>query len=342
MFRLSVHLAGSTLLSCLALLLPSQAQQPVVIPPGSSAEQRLDLLMQRSPSKHTGARPGVLRQDGGVPIYKTWLEDDAAWIITNDAKAAFKRLSNDEDREGFIDAFWRMRDPTPETEENEFKEEHYQRIAYANEHFGAGIRGRRTDRGQVYILFGEPDEIEKHPAADKPNASHDANASVPAEYAREVWRYNSIEGTGEDVVFEFVDACRCGNYHTTLGPSEQPLTAGVKPEARQPVGLFRPPPLKFSDLALAIEKVHSSPLPFDVVADYVRVTGATTLVSITLKFKNKDLTFATHDGIDRAAVNLFGRVSTLAGHVVETFEDTLQVDVPSELLHVKLLIRPRP
>ena len=125
------------------------------------------------------------------------------------------------------------------------------------------------------------------PPADKPNASQDANANVSAEYPREVWRYRSIEGIGEDVVFEFVDACRCGDYHRTAGSSEQALAAGVKPEARQPVGLFRSPPLKFPDLAVAIEKVHSSPLPFDVLADYVRVTGATTLVPITLQFRIK-------------------------------------------------------
>src|SRR5690242_18923856 len=113
--------AGWAPLSCLALFLYAQAPQPVVVAPGSSAAQRLDLLMQRPPSGQTGARPGVLRLDGGVPIYKTWLEEDLAWIISDDAKAAFKRLSYDEECDGFIDAFWRLRDPTPETEENEFK-----------------------------------------------------------------------------------------------------------------------------------------------------------------------------------------------------------------------------
>ena len=86
--------------------------------------------------------------------YKKWLDEDVAWIITDEERAAFKQLSNDEERDNFIEAFWQRRDPTPDTEENEFKEEHYRRIAYANEHFAAGIPGWKTDRGRIYIMYG--------------------------------------------------------------------------------------------------------------------------------------------------------------------------------------------
>ena len=96
--------------------------------------------------------------------YKKWLDEDVVWIISDEERAAFKQLSNDEERDNFIENFWQRRDPTPDTEENEYKEEHYQRIAYANEHFAAGVQGWRTDRGRMYIMYGKPDEIDSHPS----------------------------------------------------------------------------------------------------------------------------------------------------------------------------------
>ncbi len=96
--------------------------------------------------------------------YKKWLDEDVRWIITDEERSAFKQLSNDEERDQFIEAFWQRRDPTPDTIENEFKEEHYRRIAYANEHFPAGIPGWKTDRGRMYIMYGPADEIESHPS----------------------------------------------------------------------------------------------------------------------------------------------------------------------------------
>jgi len=96
--------------------------------------------------------------------YKKWLNEDVVWIITDQERAAFKQLSNDEERDNFIEAFWQRRDPTPDTEENEYKEEHYRRIAYSNEHFAAGIPGWKTDRGRIYIMYGPADEVDSHPS----------------------------------------------------------------------------------------------------------------------------------------------------------------------------------
>ena len=90
--------------------------------------------------------------------YKKWLSEDVVWIITDEERAAFKQLSNDEERDQFIEAFWQRRDPTPDTVENEFKEEHYRRIAYANEHFAAGIPGWKSDRGRMYIMYGPAED----------------------------------------------------------------------------------------------------------------------------------------------------------------------------------------
>ena len=95
--------------------------------------------------------------------YRDWLDKDVTYIITDEERKAFKKLATDDERERFIEEFWRRRDPDPDTDENEFKEEYYERIAYANEHFTSGIPGWKTDRGRIYITYGKPDERETHP-----------------------------------------------------------------------------------------------------------------------------------------------------------------------------------
>src|SRR5215475_584548 len=124
--------------------------------------------------------------------YKKWLDEDVRWIITDEERAAFKQLSNDEERDQFIEAFWQRRDPTPDTIENEFKEEHYRRIAYANEHFPAGIPGWKTDRGRTYIVFGPADEIESHPSGGTYDRPMEEGGGTTSTYPFEQWRYRYI------------------------------------------------------------------------------------------------------------------------------------------------------
>jgi GWxTD domain-containing protein len=95
---------------------------------------------------------------------RKWIDEDVSYIISNEERTAWKRLATDEERESFIESFWLRRDPTPDTLDNEFKDDHYERIAYANEHFASGIPGWKTDRGRIYIMYGKPDEIESHPS----------------------------------------------------------------------------------------------------------------------------------------------------------------------------------
>jgi GWxTD domain-containing protein len=121
--------------------------------------------------------------------YSRWVREDVAYIITEEERAAFKRLQTDEEREHFIEQFWLRRDPTPGTTENEFKEEHYRRIAYANAHYASGIPGWKTDRGRIYIIYGPPDELESHPGT-----------------LTEKWLYHHIDGVGENIVIEFSGA----------------------------------------------------------------------------------------------------------------------------------------
>ena len=153
--------------------------------------------------------------------YKKWLNEDVAYIISDQERAAFKQLSNDEERDNFIEAFWQRRDPTPDTEENEYKEEHYRRIAYANEHFAAGIPGWKSDRGRMYIMYGPADEIDSHPSGGSFERPMEEGGGETSTFPFEDWRYRYIEGIGQEVIIEFVDTCMCGDYHMTLDRSEK-------------------------------------------------------------------------------------------------------------------------
>lgn len=97
------------------------------------------------------------------PQYRKWLEEEVVYIITPKERAVFLQLENDRDREVFMKAFWRQRDPTPDTDKNEFREEHYRRITYANTWFGRDAPGPgwRTDMGRIYIILGEPKTIDR-------------------------------------------------------------------------------------------------------------------------------------------------------------------------------------
>jgi len=307
--------------------------------------------------------------------YKKWLDEDVVYIISPEERSAFKQLSNDEERDNFIEAFWQRRDPTPDTPENEFKEDHYRRIAYANEHFAAGIPGWKSDRGRMYIMYGQPDEIESHPSGGSYERPFDEGGGETSTYPFEDWRYRYIEGIGDQVIIEFVDTCMCGEYHMTLDRGEKDAlakvpgagltlseqmgmstkadrftngleTLGTGPDMatnlqakefdrlEQFAKLNRPPPVKFKDLEEEIvsHKIITNLMPFDVRADFVKVTSDTVLVPVTIQIKNRDITFANKDGVERGVVNILGRVSTLTGHIAQTFEDTVQADIPAELL----------
>src|SRR5258707_8970086 len=159
--------------------------------------------------------------------YKKWLDEDVVYIISPEERSAFRQLSNDEERDNFIEAFWQRRDPTPDTPENEFKEDHYRRIAYANEHFAAGIPGWKTDRGRMYIMYGPPDEIESHPSGGTYERPIEEGGGTTSTYPFEDWRYRYIEGIGDQIIIEFVDTCMCGDYHMTMDRGEKDALAKV-------------------------------------------------------------------------------------------------------------------
>jgi GWxTD domain-containing protein len=155
------------------------------------------------------------------PEDKSWLDKDVRWIISDDERKAFMQLSNEEEREKFIEAFWDRRNPNPDSEDNEFKDEHYRRIEYANEHYAAGMPGWMTDRGRIYIVFGPPDEIESHPSGGSYQRPMEEGGGETSTYPFEDWRYRHIDGIGEEVIIEFVDDCMCGAYEMTMDRSKK-------------------------------------------------------------------------------------------------------------------------
>jgi GWxTD domain-containing protein len=337
------------------------------------AQDQVDPLKRPLGEKERKANEKRFKQEVSGS-YKKWLDEDVRWIITDEERSAFKQLSNDEERDQFIEAFWQRRDPTPDTIENEFKEEHYRRIAYANEHFPAGIPGWKTDRGRMYIMYGPADEIESHPSGGTYDRPMEEGGGTTSTYPFEQWRYRYIEGVGQEIIIEFVDTCMCGDYHMTIdrsekdallytpnagltlyeqmgmsnktarfqggglerlgqGPFNQDLQTKQFDRLEQFAKLNKPPAVKFKDLEeIVSHKITVNLMPFDVRADFVKVTSDTVLTPITIQVKNRDITFQNKDGVQRGTVNIFGRVATLSGRIAQTFEDTVQVDVPAELL----------
>jgi GWxTD domain-containing protein len=172
-----------------------------------------------SRGRKADGKDAIKEKLGGV--YKKWLDEDVRWIITDEEMSAFKKLSNNAERDTFIESFWQRRDPTPDTAENEYKEEHYRRIAYANEHFAAGIPGWKTDRGRIYIMYGKPDSIDSHPMGGPYQRPAEEGGGQTETYPFEVWRYRYLEGIGQEIEIEFVDDCSCGAYEMTMDRSKK-------------------------------------------------------------------------------------------------------------------------
>jgi GWxTD domain-containing protein len=314
-----------------------------------------------------------LRKELETP-YKKWLNEDVVYIITDEEKTAFKRLATDEEREQFIEQFWLRRDPTPDTEENEFKEEHYRRIAYSNDHYASGIPGWKTDRGRIYIIYGPADEIESHPSGGTYERPMEEGGGETSTYPFEQWRYRYLEGIGTNIIIEFVDPTMSGEYHMTMDPSEKDALTyvpGAGLTLMEQMGLSsktqrfqntdgthlgqafggssesmmefnrleqfaklqKPPAVKFKDLEDAVtSKITFNILPMKVRADFFPLTEASVLTYVTLQFENKDMQFQAKDGVQKAAVNIFGRITTMTRRIVQTFEDTVTVESPNEML----------
>ena len=304
--------------------------------------------------------------------YKDWLDKDVTYIITDEERKAFKKLANDDERERFIEEFWRRRDPDPDTDENEFKEEYYERIAYANEHFSSGIPGWKTDRGRIWIMYGKPDGRETHPmggAYERP--SYEGGGSTTT-YPFEVWFYRYLPGVGSGIEIEFVDPTGSGEYRIARNPNEKDamlmipgagLTLseqlGLSDKSDRITGahgigngqytreqdspfsrlqlladLSRPPQVKFNDLATAVNTgiVEENPLNFDLRIDFFRQSDEKVVTAFTIQAENKDLVFQDSGGLQQARMNIFARITSVAGRRVGIFEDPVITTATAEEL----------
>jgi GWxTD domain-containing protein len=176
--------------------------------------------------KEKKKREARLRKELETPFRK-WVREDVAYIISGEERAAFARLATDEERQSFIESFWLKRDPTPDTAENEFKEEHYRRIAYANERYASGIPGWKSDRGRIYIMYGPPSENDSHPSGGSYERPIEEGGGTTSTYPFEKWRYRYIEGIGANIEIEFVDTTMTGEYRMTMDPSEKDALLNV-------------------------------------------------------------------------------------------------------------------
>ena len=335
------------------------AQRETVAKPMSERERR--------------RREDKLRKELEGP-YRKWLNEDVTYIITDEERQAWKRLSTDEEREQFIEQFWLRRDPSPDSAENEYKEEHYRRIAYTNERFASGIPGWKTDRGRIYITFGPADEVESHPSGGSYERPYEEGGGTTSTYPFEKWRYRWIEGIGTDIIIEFVDPTMTGEYRMTMDPSEKdallmvpnagltlmeqmgladkadrfnrtdgtrlgtgdsplPMRMNQFERLEQFAKLQKPPAVKFKDLEAAVSStIKFNLLPMKARADFIRMTNSTILTNITLQYDKKDLQFQQKEGVAKAIINIYARITSMSRRVVNVFEDVVTVECPAELL----------
>lgn len=294
-------------------------------------------------------------------VYKDWLDKDVAYIITDEERKAFKKLETDDERERFIEEFWRRRDPDPDTDENEFREEYYERIAYANEHYASGIPGWKTDRGRIYITWGKPDEVETHPSGGTYNRESYEGGGSTSTYPFERWFYRYLPGVGSGIEIEFVDPTGSGEYRIARNPDEKDALLHVpgagltlaeemglsnkgdrianvggigsgqyqreqdSPFTRLQVltDLSRPPAIKFNELASAVNTpvIEDNPLPFDLRVDFFRQSDEKVITAFTIQTDNHSLVFQDSGGLQQAQLNIFGKITHVSGRRAGIFED---------------------
>jgi GWxTD domain-containing protein len=294
--------------------------------------------------------------------YVNWL-NDVDLILTKSERDAWIKLATDDEREKFIEDFWRSRDPDPDTEENEFKEQYFERVAYANEHFSSGKPGRLTDRGRIYIKFGNPDDIESHPAGGLYNRPSYEGGGSTSTYPFEKWFYRYIPNVRSGVELEFVDPTGSGEYRLARNPDEKDAlinVPGAGPTFAELAGLDRRAdrianlggfgrvnymgsqysPFEVLNLLTSLEQdlsfernwngtstftpiIDDNPLNFETQFNYFRQSDNRVLAVLTVQTDNDQLSFANSGGIETAHMNIFGRVITVANRSVGKFEDSV-------------------
>ncbi|MDE2928838.1 MAG: GWxTD domain-containing protein [Acidobacteriota bacterium] len=314
----------------------------------------------------------AVQKEEAEDYYQRWLNQDVTYIISDEEESVFNSLTSPEEKELFIEQFWRRRDPDLRTAINEFKEEHYRRIAYVNERFYAGVPGWKTDRGMIYILHGPPHEIESYVTGGNYNRSFSEGGGSTVVHPLEVWRYRHLEGVGDDIVLEFVDRTYTGTYKLALFPDEKDallhfdgygLTLseqwGISDKQHRPslIGgrstayetrlhnnnpfqryeifsrVMVPKKIKYKDLKELVKvEIGFSNLPFRVQSDYFKLNDGQVLVPVTVEIRNKFLSFEADGEVHSARVGLYGVVTSLTNKFIEEFDQDLVISFGPERL----------
>lgn len=333
-----------------------------------AAGQQKTVAQERPKVRPSELSKGKVKEATLNDYYKKWLNEDVMYIITTEERDTFKQLTTDEERENFIEQFWARRNPDPRESSNEFKAEHYRRIAYANERFHSGVPGWKTDRGRIYVLYGEPDGKESHPSGGSYQREFWEGGGQTSVYPFERWRYRHIDGVGDDVELEFVDKTFTNEYRLAMDPEEKDAlltvpNAGLtddeemgisKKEDRVNYGYLsqtnfqrskdapferlaryfnvqRPPQIKFADLKTVVTtRITYNQLPFLWRTDFIKLSSTKVLVPITIELDNKNLEFKKEMQFNRSRVNVYGMVTTLQGRVEAEFEQEISSEYPDE------------
>jgi GWxTD domain-containing protein len=274
-----------------------------------------------------------------------WPNQDVSLIITEAEKRAYSKLTTDEEREQFIAHFWSQRDPDPDTTENEYKDEYYERIAYANEHYSSGKAGWMSDRGRIYIKFGKPDEIESHPAGGSYERQLSEGTGSATTYPFERWFYRHLPGVGSGIEIEFVDPTGSGEYRLardltekeitfTIGTAQDSLASrSYRREQYSPFAiselrmrLDQPPEFKgnsYGGSLVGSPSIDSNPLDFDIGVAFFRQSDDRAVVAFTIQTDNNELVFKDVGGLQTARLNIVGRILTVTQKRIGDFEDSV-------------------
>ena len=294
--------------------------------------------------------------------YRDWIDNHDP-ILTQAERDAFKKLATDDEREKFIEDFWRVRDPDPDTEENEFKQQFYERVAYANEHFSSGKPGRLTDRGRIYIKFGKPDEIESHPTGGRYDRPWSEGGGSTSTYPFEKWFYRYLPNIRSGIELEFVDPTGSGEYRLARNSDEKDALinipgagrtfaemAGLENRGNRLMNLggfgrvnysrAQDSPFEVMNLQVDLERdqpftrsyisnstdtpvVDDNPLNFETQVNYFRHSDNRVLAALTLQTSNDQMSFTDSGGLQIARMNIFGTVTSVANRRMGKFEDSV-------------------
>ena len=322
--------------------------------------------------KQDRRREKSLRQETSDRYLKKWLNQDVVYIITPRERSAFNQLQTDEERYQFVEQFWLRRDPSPDTVVNETRDEHYRRIAYANERFASGKPGWKTDRGRIYIAWGPPDSIETFHGGGNTQRDILEGGGRSVKYPHIRWYYRHMPGEylRQAVTIEFVDRGLSGEYRIAMDPFEKDalkntpyydvddrlVLGGIDPVRRlqsgidvdhlytlmaedlmQRAALARAPKVRFKDLEAVVEtKVSYNLFPFEFRTDYLKITDDTVLTAITIAMRNSDIAFQQEGGVHQGTINIFGRISTITRRNVHLFEEPIRQVIPDSLFKESL------